>query len=248
MTAGSQAEIDGLKKIGHIVGLTLNVMIKSVKPGMTTKELDLIGQSFLQSKGARSAPILVYHFPGTTCISINEEAAHGIPGSRIIHPGDLVNIDVSAELDGLFADTGASIPIPPISAEDQRLCACTLEALKKALEVARAGNPLNAIGKAVEVEARRCGFNIINALNGHGVGHSLHEDPHFIPNYFNPNDKRLLKEGMVIAIEPFLTPGNGQVVNASDGWTIRTADGRRLAQYEHSVIITQGKPIILTAV
>lgn len=246
MTTGSDEEIEGLKLIGHIVGMTLQEMIKALKPGMTTKELDQVGQSFLRTHGARSAPILVYQFPGNTCISINDEAAHGIPGNRIVQPGDLVNIDVSAELNGFFADTGATVPVPPILPEVQKLCDCTRSALKKALEAARAGNLLNAIGKAVENEARRGGFNIIGALNGHGVGHSLHEEPHYIPNYYNARDRRPLKAGMVIAIEPFLTPGNGQVMNGNDGWTIKTADGSRLAQYEHSVIVTNGKPIILT--
>ena len=248
MTSASRDEIDGLKRIGRIVGLTLREMTKALRPGMTTKELDEIGRAYMQAQGARSAPILAYHFPGNTCISINEEAAHGIPGNRVIQPGDLVNIDVSAEMDGLFADTGASVPVPPVTAEIENLCNCTRAALKKAIEAAVDGNPLNAIGKAVEGEASRCGYNIIAALNGHGVGHSLHEEPHYIPNYYNPRDRRILKEGMVIAIEPFLTPGNGQVLNGSDGWTISTADGSRLAQYEHSIIITKGKPIILTAV
>ena len=242
----SEAEITGLKKIGSIVGAVLSQMVQAVRPGITTKELDLFGQSLFQSYGVRSAPILSYHFPGSTCISVNEEAAHGIPGPRVIHAGDMVNVDVSAELNGFFADSGATVPVPPVSAEDQRLCDCTRAALKKALEAARAGNPLNAIGKAVEGEASRCGFNIVSALNGHGVGRSLHEEPHFIPNYYNPRDRRVLAEGMVIAIEPFLTSGNGQVLNADDGWTIRTADGQRIAQYEHSLIVTRGKPIILT--
>lgn len=242
----TDVEINGLQKIGGIVGTVLQEMIQAVRSGLTTKELDLFGQSRLQFYGARSAPILSYHFPGSTCISVNEEAAHGIPGSRVIQPGDMVNIDVSAELDGFFADTGASVPIPPVLPEDQRLCDCTRAALKKAIAAARAGNPLNAIGKAVEEEAARCGYQVISALNGHGVGHSLHDEPHFIPNYFNSRDKRMLTEGMVIAIEPFLTSGNGQVVNADDGWTIRTADGKRIAQYEHSLIVTRGKPIILT--
>ncbi len=247
MTADSAEEIEGLKRIGRIVGMTLQEMIKALKPGITTRELDQVGQAFMKAHGARSAPILVYQFPGSTCISINDEAAHGIPGNRVVQPGDLVNIDVSAELNGFFADTGASVPVPPVLPELQKLVDCTRSALKKALEAARAGNPINAIGKAVENEARRGGFNIISALNGHGVGHSLHEEPHYIPNYYNPRDRRPLKAGMVIAIEPFLTPGDGQVVNGSDGWTIRTADGSRLAQYEHSIIITQGKPIILTS-
>ena len=246
MTADSDEEIEGLKRIGRFVGQTLQEMIKALKPGMTTKDLDQVGQAFMRANGVRSAPILVYQFPGHTCISINDEAAHGIPGNRVVQPGDLVNIDVSAELDGYFADTGATVPVPPVRPELQKLCDFTRSALKKALEAARAGNPINAIGKAVETEARRGGFNIIAALNGHGVGHSLHEEPHFIPNFFNSRDRRPLKAGMVIAIEPFLTPGNGQVVNGSDGWTIRTADGSYLAQYEHSVIVTNGKPIILT--
>ncbi|MFO7323406.1 MAG: type I methionyl aminopeptidase [Chloroflexota bacterium] len=248
MTVGSEEDLQGLMRIGRIVGLTIKAMQEALRPGITTAELDAIGAAFLAKHGARSAPQLMYNFPGATCISINDEAAHGIPGDRKVQPGDLVNIDVSAELDGYFADSGASIPVPPVSEENQRLCNATMAALERALDAVTAGKRINVIGRAVEIEAQRSGFNIIRELGGHGIGRRLHEEPRNVPNYFTKRASQPLVEGMVLTIEPFLTPGVGRVITAPDGWTLRTPHGAPSAQYEHTIVITKGKPLLLTAV
>lgn len=247
MTVDSDQDIKGLKRIGRIVALVLQEMKKHVRPGISTRELDEIGAQFLQQYGARSAPVLVYGFPGTTCISINDEAAHGIPGERVIQPGDLVNIDVSAELDGYWADTGASIPIPPVRDEIQRLCDFAKEALEAAINAARAGQPINAIARAVEPVARRGGYRILEQLGGHGVGRGIHEPPQIL-NHFDKRLKQPLKKGSVITLEPFLSTGARRVNTDPDGWTLRTVDGSLVAQYEHTVVITEGRPILVTAV
>lgn len=248
MSIESQQDLLGLMRIGRIVGETLRHMQESVKPGMTTAELDEIGAAFMKKHGARSAPILTYNFPGHTCISLNDEAAHGIPGERVIEAGDLINIDVSAELDGYWADTGGSMPVPPIEPEKQRLCDATQEALQAAIDAVRAGERINVIGRAVEPVAKRHGYKIIHSLGGHGIGRHLHEPPHAVPHYFEPRARTRLTEGMVMTLEPFLTTGATEVKTDPDGWTLRTLDGSLAAQYEHTVIITREKPILVTAV
>jgi len=247
MSIDSEKDLEGLRRIGRIVAQALQEMKKHVRPGITTGELDAIGAEFLQRHGARSAPQLVYQFPGATCISINNEAAHGIPGTRVIQPGDLVNLDVSAELDGYFGDSAVMVGVPPLSAVQERLIECTQAALKKAIAVAWAGERINIIGKTVESEARRCGFTTLRDLGGHGVGRNIHEEPHQVQNYANPRDLRRLTEGLVITIEPFLTTGARHVVTAADGWTLHTADGGLSAQFEHTLVITRGRPVVVTA-
>lgn len=247
MTVESEYDLEGLKRIGRIVALTLHEMKKHVRPGITTAELDEIGDRMLKKHGAHSAPRLAYNFPGSTCISINDEAAHGIPGERVIEAGDLVNIDVSAELDGYFADTAAMVAVPPGSPFKEKLLKCTRRALNSAIEIASAGQSLSAIGKAVEREARKGGFTTLHDLGGHGVGRNIHEEPHQVPNYYNPFERRRLSEGMVITIEPFLTTGANHTVPQFDGWTLKTADGGLSAQYEHTLVITRGRPIVVTA-
>ena len=215
MTLTSEQDLIALKKIGRIVALTLQAMKEQLQSGMTTAELDEIGAKFLKQHGARSAPILAYSFPGATCISLNDEAAHGIPGDRVIQPGDLVNIDVSAELDGYWADTAATIPVPPTSALQRRLCDSARRAQQRAMSAARGGRRINVIGQAAETEARRGGFTIIRNLTSHGVGRHIHEEP-TVPNFaFNQAGLRLAK-GLVVTIEPFLTNGNGQIVQGQD--------------------------------
>jgi methionyl aminopeptidase len=247
MSIESERDIEGLMRIGRIVGLALQHMSAALRPGMTTLELDALGAAFLKAHGARSAPVLVYRFPGATCISINDEVAHGIPSDRVIQPGDLVNIDVSAELNGYFADTGGTVPVPPVKSEVQRLCDTTRSALNRAIDAARAGKPINAIGRAVQTEAERGGFRIIRELSGHGVGRSIHEKPS-VPNYFTNRAKDRLTEGMVITLEPFLTTGGGRIFTDENGWTIKTTDGVPGVQYEHTVIITKDRPLLVTAV
>jgi methionyl aminopeptidase len=247
MTIESEQDLLGLMAIGRICGQAVRLMADALEPGISTAELDAIGAAFLREHGARSAPIVTYKFPGHTCISINDEAAHGIPGDRVVQPGDLVNIDVSAELNGYYADTGATFPVPPVSPQAQQLVDTTRQALDAAIGVARAGAPLNAVGRAVQDVARAGGCGIIRDLPGHGVGRALHERPQVF-NYFHKRLRQPFKDGLVVTLEPFLTTGSGRIKTDDDGWTLRTVDGGLCAQYEHTVIITEEEPILVTAV
>lgn len=246
MIVAGDADIEALRRIGGIVARVTQAMLDALEPGMTTRELDALGAGLLAAQGARSAPQLVYDFPGETCISINEEAAHGIPGDRVIQAGDVVNVDVSAELGGYFADTGGTRVVPPSNEIKDRLCTASREALNHALAQVRAGERINVIGRAIEATARRHRFIVIENLGSHGVGRGLHEEPSFIQGYDNPKDRRLLKEGMVITIEPFLSTHSRFLQEADDGWTLRGEDGSLSAQYEHTLIVTKGAPIVVT--
>lgn len=246
MTVESEADLQYLKAIGRICAEVLRKMIKQARPGISTRELDEIGREFLKSEGARSAPEVMYSFPGATCISVSPIIAHGIPGKYILKDGDLIHIDVSAELDGYYADTGASLLVSKHSPQADKLLEATKASLWKALRAASAGGRLNEIGRTVQAEARKRGFNTIVDLTGHGIGHKLHEAPSEILNFYNPHDKRILNEGLVLAIEPFLTTGNGHVVEEADGWSLRTSDRSIAAQFEHTIVVTRGEPIILT--
>jgi methionyl aminopeptidase len=214
---------------------------------MTTAELDALGARWLAQAGARSAPRITYDFPGATCISINEQAAHGVPGARLIQPGDVVNVDVSAELDSYFADTGGTRVVPPVTAVKRRLCHATRQALQAALKEVRAGRPINRIGRAVQAVARQHRFRIIRNLAGHGVGRALHEEPDGILGYFEPADTRRFEQGMVIAVEPFLSTRASHVREADDGWTLVSGVDNLTAQFEHTAIVTRGAPIVVTA-
>lgn len=247
MTVENQRDVEGLMAVGQIVARVLNRMLDALEPGMTTAELDRLGEELLHRSGARSAPRITYDFPGATCISINEQAAHGIPGSRRIEPGDVVNVDVSAELDGYFADTGGTRVVPPVTPLKKRLCHATRRALEAAMKEVRAGNRINRLGLAVERVARTHRFRIIRNLAGHGVGRSLHESPTEIVSYHRPHDPRVLEEGMVIAVEPFLSTRATVVEEEDDGWTLSAPPGNLSAQYEHTLIVTRGRPIVVTA-
>jgi len=246
MTIDTDQDLINLQIIGKIVATTLKAMMNHAEPGMTTGELDLIGKQLLDKYEANSAPKVTYGFPAYTCISVNEEAAHGIPGERILQPGDIVNIDVSAEKNGYFADTGGTFVMPPSNPLKDRLIHSTQLALTKACEYASAGKKLNGIGKAIQSVAKQKGFKIIKNLCGHGVGRGLHEEPREIAGYFIPQDKRTLKEGMVIAVEPFLSTKSQFVSEMEDGWTLTGQPDNMSAQFEHTMVITKNKPILLT--
>jgi methionyl aminopeptidase len=246
MTVANRSDIDALLRIGAIVAKVRDAMGAQVAPGVSTAELDAYGARLLEEHGARSAPRLAYGFPGATCISVNDQVAHGIPSPhRVLNEGDLVNIDVSAELDGYWADTGASFPVGKVSRRAAALLSATRESLRDAMAEVRAGNPIRAIGRAVERRARRSGFQVIRELCGHGVGRHIHEAPN-IPNTSHGRGRQELWEGLVMTIEPFLTTGATTITQDADGWTLRTPDGSHGAQFEHTMIVTRGEPIVIT--
>ena len=247
MTADSEKDIQYLKAIGRVCAETLRKMMEQVRAGMTTRELDEIGGALLEAEGAHSAPQVTYNYPGATCISVSPVIAHGIPDGHVLREGELIHIDVSAELDGYYADTGASLVVSKRERTLEKLLEATKATLNKAVYAAKAGNPLNGIGRTVQSEARKRGYNVIYDLTGHGIGRHLHENPKEILNFYNPSDSRILNEGLVLAIEPFLTTGIGRVVQESDGWSLRTMDKAIAAQFEHTIVVTKNEPIILTA-
>jgi methionyl aminopeptidase len=246
MTAESEVDIKYLKAAGRVVAGALKKMMKHAQPGISTAELDNIGKEFLEKEGAKSAPQAMYDFPGATCISISPVIAHGIPNDYVLKEGELINIDVSAELDGYFADTGASMIVAKKIPELEKLLDATKSALHKAVHAAKAGVLLNSIGKTIQDEATHKGYGVIFDLTGHGIGRKLHDDPSNIHNFHNPSDRRTIHEGLVLAIEPFLTTGKGRVVEKKDGWSLQTADKTIAAQFEHTIIVTKNEPIILT--
>jgi methionyl aminopeptidase len=248
MTISNDDDLGRLKDIGGIVARVLAAMGRALEPGLTTRELDALGRRLLEAEGARPAPELSYGFPGATCISVNEEVAHGIPGERVIAAGDLVNIDVSAEKGGLFADTGASFTVPPASDRTEALCRDGRRALWAGLRAVRSGARLNEIGRRVQQFARQNGYTLIRNLASHGVGRALHEEPGQIPTWHEPGDRRVMHDGMVFTIEPFLSTGAEWVDLAPDGWTLTAPPGVLTVQYEHTVVATKRGPLIVTAV
>jgi methionyl aminopeptidase len=246
MTIDGVDDLDGLRRAGRAVAEAREAMLAAVEPGATTADLDAVGRRVLRAHGARSAPRAV-GFPAATCVSVNDEAAHGIPSpARVLRAGDLVNVDVSAELDGYWADTGASAPVGPVSRPAARLVAATREAQADAMAAARAGRPLRHMGRAVQRCARRHGLTVLANLCGHGVGGFLHEPPS-VPSVEDPADRTVLWEGLVLAVEPFLSTGGTHAWTGADGWTLRTDDGSLAAQFEHTIVVTSGRPLVLTA-
>jgi methionyl aminopeptidase len=246
MSITGPEELEALRAAGVVVRRVLEAMKRQAKAGITTGELDAIGAQVIEENGARSAPAMVYKFPGSNCISLNDEAVHGIPGDRPLRDGDLLKLDVTVEKDGFMADAAESVAVGTVSEEAERLIACSRRAFEKAMLVARAGFRVCEIGRAVEREVRRAGFSVIRELGGHGIGRTIHEEPR-IPNYADPHAQQILTEGMVITVEPIIAAGSGRTLLAADGWTMKTADRRPSAHYEHTLVITKGPPMLLTA-
>jgi methionyl aminopeptidase len=246
MTIGSEDELEKLKVAGRIVARTLTAMGQALEPGITTRELDQIGRRMLEDAGARPAPELTYGFPGATCISIGPDVAHGIPDDRRVEAGDLINIDVSAEVDGFFGDTGASFAVPPTAPKVERLCRDGRRALWTGIRAVKAGGRLNAIGASIEAFARKNGYSLVKNLASHGVGGALHEEPKEIATWNEPSDRRTIHEGLVFTIEPFLSLGADWVEETGDGWTLRPPAGEPTVQYEHTLVATRRGPVVLT--
>lgn len=246
MTLNNDEDLERLKEIGRICANAIQVMAGAMEPGMTTAELDAIGRKVLEDAGARSAPELAYNFPGATCISVNEEVAHGIPGSRVIQAGDLVNIDVSAEKNGLFADTGASFAMPPVKPQIERLCRDGKRAMWVGLNEVKSGKPLAAIGNAIGAFARKNRYTLVTNLASHGVGRSLHEEPTEIATWPDKHEKRRMTEGMVFTVEPFLSLGAQWAEGGDDAWTLYSEPRAPTVQYEHTVVVTRNGPLVVT--
>lgn len=246
MSVETPEELEALKAAGRVVAEAIKTMRAHTQPGVTTRELDEIGGRVLARAGARSGPQLDYGFPGINCISVNDEAVHGIPSQRRLRDGDLVKLDVTAELEGFYADACVSVAVGKASPSAQRLAATSRKALNRAMNVARAGVPLNHIGRAIEQTVSAEGYSVCTDLMGHSIGRRIHEAP-FIPSYDAPGFDQPLTEGLVITIEPIIAAGRGAVRETGDGWTIKSLDGSRVAQTEHTIIITTGAPLILTA-
>lgn len=236
-----------MQKASEAVAYTLKEMRNYAKPGMTTKQLDNFGAKILAGFGAKSAPFLTYGFPGCTCISVNNEFCHGVPSDyRILQEGDLVNIDVSAELGGFWSDNGGSFILGEDIHQHQKLVDASKEILQKAINNIKGGVKISEIGYIMETEARKRGFKVIKNLGGHGIGRSLHEQPDEIMNYRNRFDPRRFKKNSVVAIETFISTNSSFASELNDGWTMVGDKGGFMAQHEHTIVVTDGKPIVLT--
>lgn len=248
MSITKASELIGMQQASQAVATALRQMVNYAQPGMSTKELDEYGAEILAAFGAKSAPYLTYGFPGSTCISVDNEFCHGVPSTgRVLKEGDLVNIDVSAELDGFWADNGASFVLGKDIHQHQRLVDASKNVLRKAINHIRGGVKIAEIGHLMEVEARKSGYRVIRNLGGHGIGRSLHEQPDELLNYKNRFDQRRFKKNSVVAIETFISTTSTYAVELHDGWTMVGDKGGYMAQHEHTIVVTDGKPIILTA-
>jgi methionyl aminopeptidase len=246
MSIESADDLAGMREVGRITTATLNALQQHVAANVTTAELDAIAAELLTRHGARSAPAVVYGFPGTVLISVNDEIVHGIPGPRRLEAGDLLSLDVTVEKDGYVADAARSVIVGAGSGVARRLIDAAELSLRAALRVARAGARVNEIGRAVQSEVRRHGFSVVRGLCGHGVGRTIHEPPE-VPNIYDRSQRDVLTEGLVLTIEPMISAGSAYPVQAEDGWTLRTRDGSLAAHCEHTLVITQGAPVILAA-
>ena len=224
MVISTDEELVLLKDIGRICAVAMQTMADALEPGITTAELDAIGRKVLEDNGAQSAPEFCYQFPGATCISVNEEVAHGIPGDRIIAAGDLVNIDVSAVKDGFFGDCGSSYAVPPIKRDIEKLCRDGRRALWTGLQQVKAGKPLSGIGNAIGTFARKNRYTLITNLSSHGIGLTLHDDPKEIPTWPDPKETRVMQDGLVFTIEPFLSMGADWAEDGGNGGCGRLAE------------------------
>jgi methionyl aminopeptidase len=247
MSIKQETELTGMQKASEAVALTLKAMRNFAKPGMTTKELDNYGAKILNGMGAKSAPYLTYKFPGWTCISVNNEFCHGIPSDKkVLKEGDLINIDVSAELNGFWSDNGSSFVIGHDINDHQKLIDASKQILNKAIYAIKGGVRISDIGHLIETEAKKRGYKVIKNLTGHGIGRSLHEEPNEIANYRDRFNLTRFRKNSVVAIETFISTTSTYAETLQDGWTMVGNRGGFMAQHEHTIVVTDGTPIILT--
>lgn len=247
MSITKEYELKGMEEASYAVATTLRAMREHARAGMTAKELDDFGGEMLNSLGAKSAPKLTYGFPGWTCISINNEVAHGIPSEhKVLKEGDLINIDVSAELNGFWSDNGGSFVLGEDIHGHNKLVDASKRILNKALGQIKGGVRIADIGRLIETEAKKSGYKVIRNLTGHGVGRSLHEEPHEIANFYDRYNLTRFRKNSVVAIETFISTASTTTSTERDGWTLVGSRGGYVAQHEHTIIVTDGKPVILT--
>jgi methionyl aminopeptidase len=248
VVAADPETVAGMRRIGALIAEALSVCCAAVSPGVSTAELDQLAAAFLGRHGARSGPILTYDYPGFICVSVNDEVVHGIPGERRLRDGDLVTLDIAAELGGFHADAARTVPVGTVSPAAQRLLGATRAALSAGVRAAQPGAALRDIGAAVERVSAARGFTVFRDLTGHGIGSEMHEDP-TVYNFAaeGAEGDLTLSEGMVFTIEPMLGAGAEGLTQNRDGWTMRTRDGSLSAHEEHTIIVAGGGPIVLTA-
>jgi len=239
-------DLIALRRVGRLVARALQAMERAAEPGMTTADLDEIGAAVLRGSGARSAPQLVYGFPGFNLISVNEQIVHGVPGRRRLLPGDVVKLDVTAELDGYIADGARTVVLQPARPRARRLRDAAAAAFSRAAARVRAGELVSTIGREVERSVALDGFSVIRSLTGHGVGRTIHESPS-VPNYFDPRQHDVLTDGLVLTIEPLIAERPCRVVEEADGWTLRTHNRALAAHFEETIVVTSGQPLVLTS-
>lgn len=247
MSISTESELIGMQKVSDVVAYALKEMREYAQPGITTKQLDDFGASILADFGAKSAPLLTYRFPGCTCISVNNEFCHGIPSDkRMLNEGDLVNIDVSAELNGFWSDNGGSFVLGEDVHQHQKLVGASKQILQKAIYNIKGGVRVSDIGHLIETEAKKYGYKVIKNLTGHGIGRSLHEEPGEIANYRDRFNQTRFRKNAVVAIETFIATTSTYAETLKDGWTMVGNKGGFMAQHEHTIVVTDGKPIVLT--
>ena len=239
-------DLEGLTAIGRVVGRVLAHLSQLVRPGVTTDELDRVCEQMLKAENARATPRDVYGYPRHLMVSINDEAVHGLPGARVIKPGDLVSLDLTADRNGYVADAAVTVVVEGANATRRKLAACAQAAFEAGLAEVRPGVSVRRIGRAVEAEVERQGFSVIRELTGHGVGRTIHEAP-TVPNFDDPSANTILTEGLVLTIEPIICSGTGRVYTAADRWTLKTQDRSPAAHFEHTIVVRREGPLILTA-
>jgi methionyl aminopeptidase len=246
MSADTPEQLEGLRRAGQVVAATLQLLEEAVAPGVSTAELDEIAAGFLAANGARSGPIITYGYPGWICISVDDQVVHGVPGRKRLRTGQLVTLDVAAEVDGYHADAAITVGVGKVNKRRRRLIAATRAALGAGIHAAQPGATLAQVGAAVERTARARGFHVFRELTGHGIGREMHEAPAVV-NWGAPHATARLTPGLVITIEPMLTAGATRLVLERDGWTVRSADRSPSAHEEHTIMVADGGPIVLTA-
>ncbi|WP_027483046.1 type I methionyl aminopeptidase [Deinococcus pimensis] len=247
MTISDEQDFEGMTRAGRVVADTLRILREAVAPGVTPADLDALAGEVFARHGASSAPRAVYGAPVNVFVSVNDDVVHGLPTTRPLRAGDVVSLDVTPLVDGFVADAALTVAVPPVSPGVRQLIECAEAAFDAAMKVVRSGRPLNVIGRAVEAEVARRGFSLLRELQGHGVGRTIHEAPD-VPNFYVASLKKPLREGLVLAVEPMVSSGRSwRTRTKADGWTISTRDGGLAAHFEHTVMITKGRPLILTA-